>query len=398
MKKLLIYCTNTGGHRQIYCNVLAEWALSRGYYVYLVYGGTFIYEGYKVNNQLTEIVSPYIEYYENAENIKLINLLDELNNIQEDEEFEFLARLQKDLDIDVTLLPDGMIYIDRLYELSRKKRSRKEKLFYSKTICFNLDTAFCYLGIIKKFLGIRNLKKIKDIDKCIIFDEFLYRKINSARFGYVPDMAASFNVNDDKTYDKKIMENYRKFCKTNNSKEIIFYFGPANKRKGYDLLIKSVLKNKNVVFVHCGEIVQQFKDNIELNNIIRKLKSENRIFIHEKFITSSKMISEFFNSINFYVSGHRDHYLSSGTMIQALLHNKPLIVPNIGLMARRVKENNLGLVYEQDSIDDLSQNIIFMSKGYKRYLNAVKNYKNNFSRTSIFRWLDKSIEYDKKKF
>ena len=389
MKKLLIYCTNIGGHSQIYCNVLADWALNRGYFVHLAYGGAYIYDGYKISNKLTKLASPYITYYENVKNIKLINVLNDVNSMTLEQEYNFIRNLQKDLEIDITILPDGSRDLDNLRIFYKQNKLNHGHLFNSFTICFCLQTGFYYKNFLRRYIGIRELKSTTDFDKIVIFDEFLFNNVKSRKFGFVPDISASYNVKSDTTYDKNVMERYNNFLEVNKNKEVVFYFGQANLRKGYDILLKLVSMNHNLVLVHCGEIIKSIREDLNYSAIMSQLKKENRIFLYNKFVTSDKMISEFFNSINFLVLGHRNHYLSSGTMIQALLYNKPLIVPNMGLMGRRVRENKVGLVYRPCSIKDLNQKIILMSRNHKRYLDAVKNYKNGFSRSAIFGWLDK---------
>ena len=393
MKNLLIFCPNIGGHSQIYCNVIADWALSRGYFVYLAYGGAYVYDGYKVSKKLTKLASPYITYYENVKNIKLINVLNDVNGMTLEQEYNFIRNLQKDLEIDITILPDGSRDLDNLRIFYKQNKLNHRRLYNSFTICFCLQTGFYYKNFLRRYLGIRELKSIIDFDRIVIFDEFLFKKIKSRKFGFMPDISTSYNVKQNATYDKKVMDRYTNFLQVNKNKEIVFYFGQANLRKGYDILLKLVSMNYNLVLVHCGEIIKSIRED---QIIMSQLKKENRIFLYNTFVTSDKMISEFFNSINFFVLGHRNHYLSSGTMIQALLYNKPLIVPNKGLMGRRVKVNKIGLVYRHCSIKDLNQKIIFMSQSHKKYLNTIKNYKKAFSQNAIFSYLDKNICDDRR--
>ena len=106
MKKVLIYCSNIHGHRQVYSNVMAQWALERDLFVYLVYEeGQF---------------SPYINFYQGKRNIKLIKTKHKESRMQE---LVFALRLQKKLKTDIFFLPDGMLYIDSLYELSKSQKN-----------------------------------------------------------------------------------------------------------------------------------------------------------------------------------------------------------------------------------------------------------------------------------
>ena len=91
------------------------------------------------------------------------------------------------------------------------------------------------------------------------------------------------------------------------------------------------------------------------------------------------------------VLGHRDHYLTSGTMIQALLNNKPVIVPNIGLTAKRVILNKIGMTYKYCSLRDLNDKVNLMKKTHGNFMESVNEYRKFFSKESIFKCMDKNI-------
>ena len=110
----------------------------------------------------------------------------------------------------------------------------------------------------------------------------MYDKIRSEKFGFIPDISKSFNFRNEKLYNgvitKNILSDFNIFRERNKSKEIIFYFGEANFRKGYDLLIKLVEINKDLVFVLCGEVPDYIKNNRELEAIKLRLISKTNLF------------------------------------------------------------------------------------------------------------------------
>ena len=119
---------------------------------------------------------------------------------------------------------------------------------------------------------------------------------------------------------------------------------------------------------------------------------KKEFFFIEGYIADDYFINQLFSSTNFVILGHRDHYLTSGTMVQALLNSKPVLVPDIGLTAKRVENNNIGLTYKQGSLKDLSIKFNMMRKDYKIFLDSVIIYKDFYSKESIFRWMDNNIE------
>ena len=67
-KKILIYSPHTGGHRQVYCNVIADWALDSGMEVLLYVGSDWCN-----SENPSGKISPYIEVYKNNPNVSIIN-------------------------------------------------------------------------------------------------------------------------------------------------------------------------------------------------------------------------------------------------------------------------------------------------------------------------------------
>ena len=61
----------------------------------------------------------------------------------------------------------------------------------------------------------------------------------------------------------------------------------------------------------------------------------------------------FFRATKCLVLPYRKHYGSSGVMLQALSAGRPVLVPDVGLLARRVKSHGLGLTYQADDWTNL---------------------------------------------
>ncbi|MBN1755114.1 hypothetical protein JW877_02770 [bacterium] len=386
MKKFLLYCPDLGGHRQVYCNVFADWALTRGYEVILIYAGNFYYREGKLLNEPLE--SPYINYYKNQQHIQLINALEQFENLKLGWEFDYIGDLQKQLKPDLTILADGIVYVEPASILEAKTPGR---LMPGNTICVNLGTEFYYQGWLQRRRGLKRLKNIRSFDKYILFDEYLCAELDPSRFCFLPDIGMSFNMKLTDHYQKEVMEEYRAFVDQHSHREIVFYFGPANRRKGYDMLLRLVSGDPNLVFVHCGKLDQDIARETEIIELRDNLKSSRRIFELNEFVIDPAMITEFFNSPNFMIMGHHHYPLTSGTMIQALFHNKPLIVPQGGLMARRVKDNKLGVIYKDGSLNDLLRQVKLMSVNWEQYVDPVIRYKELFCRESVFNYLDRAL-------
>ena len=387
-KKIMIYCLNIHGHRQVYCNVLAQWALSRGFFIYIVYAGRRRFYNGKII--MEPFNSQYIDFYKDNKNVKLINILNVVNDFNYFYEMEIISDLKKDLKADFTFLVDGKLYTNNFINLAKSYSSRRiiEPVVFN----FDLDTSFYYSNIIRRYLRVKDLKRITHVDKMILFDEFLFEELGSEKFGFIPDISMSFNYKYSIDTNSDFSAMYNEFLNKNKGKEIILYFGEANYRKGYDLLLSVAAADKDTVFVFCGEVPDYIKKNLNLLKLKNALEDEKRTFFIEGYVTDDYFINQLFSSTNFVILGHRDHYLTSGTMVQALINNKPVLVPDIGLTAKRVEKNNIGMTYKHGSLKDLSIKFNIMRKDYNIFIDSVISYKDFYSKESIFYWMDNNIE------
>ena len=275
-KKIIIYCLNIHGHRQIYCNVFTEWALSRDFLVYIVYAGRRRFYNGKII--MEPFNSPYIDFYKNNENVRLINILNVVNDFNYFHEMEIMSELKEDLKAEYIFLVDGKVYINTFVSLA--KSHNPKRIMEPVVFNFDLDTSFYYSNIIRRYLKVKNLKRIANVDKVIIFDEFLFEELSSEKFGFIPDISMSFNYKDSRITGSDFFVKYNEFLNENKEKEIILYFGEANYRKGYDLLLSVAAADKDTVFVFCGEVPDYIKKNLNLIKLKNKLEDEKRIFFY----------------------------------------------------------------------------------------------------------------------
>lgn len=155
--------------------------------------------------------------------------------------------------------------------------------------------------------------------------------------------------------DQAAADTLQQFLNANRSREPVLYFGDAAFYKGYDLFLQFVNRSPQTAALHPGRTYdpQQaawFADDVEV--LRDRLRGEGRLFETNEYVHSQRVKERFFGSIRLYITTHR-LTLSSSTVIQAWELGKPVLVPDRGLLAHRVRESGAGEVYRYGDLDDL---------------------------------------------
>ncbi len=162
------------------------------------------------------------------------------------------------------------------------------------------------------------------------------------------------------------------FKRINNANFIILYFGTAQKRRGYDDLLKLAIDN-DACFVHCG--IRNYKDtyNYNVDELRGILDKRNKLFETNEFITDTNCIDFFFKSVSHLVLPYDESFLgSSGVMLQALSYGIPVLVRDRGLIGYQVKKYKLGQTFSHN----LSQNqfLSFINIPKESFSNSIEQY------------------------
>jgi glycosyltransferase involved in cell wall biosynthesis len=167
----------------------------------------------------------------------------------------------------------------------------------------------------------------------------------------------------------------------------LLFFGRDFNRKGFDYLVELALKDDQFIILRAGDSLGS-DENRELVQKMAILENDSRLLNINQFIKNPNLIEKIFNVTNFIPLPYRDHYSSSGVMLQAMEFNKPVIVPDIGLMGKRVVDNNIGVTYRHKDFTDFKEAVYKMQKSYGMYTNNISNFYSQFSKENIFRHLD----------
>jgi glycosyltransferase involved in cell wall biosynthesis len=184
------------------------------------------------------------------------------------------------------------------------------------------------------------------LDKaCYIDEKFVSKHKNSVWLPDVFQQYADELITNENQDERVWIERLETFKAKNKGRFIILYFGTAQPRRGYDILLKLAVES-NACFVHCG--LNNDKENFEFNTDELKviLKKEERILETNQYISDPVCIGHFFGSISHLILPYRKFMGSSGVMLQALGYGIPVLVPNLGIIGYRVNKHNLGLTFD----------------------------------------------------
>lgn len=384
-KKILIYSPNIGGHRQVYCNVIAHWALESNMSVVFYIGNNWCEE----KNTESQI-SPYFEVFNN-ENVEFYNTLFQDSSCKSNS--DHLICLENEVNPDIVFVVSGDEFNHSLYSFiinlfPPKKHSSKWVGIFISCYCYPKSANF-----FKKFAQKISLyQKVRYFDSTYWLDEYFIKKSNTKNKLWLPDISKSFNLTigeNELTEYKLFSPRIDDFLEKNKGKEILLFFGRDFNRKGFDFIVQLALDDEQFIVIRAGDSLENMDDNLELFEKMGKLEADGRLLNIAKFIEDMNLIEKLFSITNFIPLPYRNHYSSSGVMLQAMEYNKPVIVPNIGLMEKRVIENNVGITYNHKDYNDFKKAVYKMQSEYLGYTLNIAKFQEAFSKEQIFMSLDK---------
>ena len=355
MLNALIYSPGFDGHRQVYVFVITHILKDMGFNIYIA-GDTKL----KISNSF------YIDKLKGESEITFINTSEYAKGGLGITSQDFLD-LQNVLKTDLTIFPEAdnhlKLFTSQIFKKKNKLRGRTlgifmrpfyyyrqlgilDKLKYLKHIPFRLrnDEYFFYDFFLKKF---------PILDAALSIDENFVA--HHPYLKWLPDVFQQYAesiMKDEKSGEKIWIEKLNEFKEKNKGKFLFLYFGTAQYRRGYDILLNLAQKTGGC-FIHCGLRDNNVKFDYDTNNLRSSLKKDGHLFETNQYLADPLCIEHFFNSVSHLILPYREFYGSSGVMLQALDLGIPVLAPDAGIIGYRIKKHNLGITFKDQNIPSL---------------------------------------------
>lgn len=355
MPNALIYSQGFDGHRQVYVFVLAHVLKELGFNIFIAGN---IRE--KIHN------SYYIDKLRADNEIKIIDT-STLNGGGTDILPSEFIYLQNECKADLTVFSEAdhhiSLFISQIGKKNRRFRGKLAGIFLR---------PFYYYEHLSLWEKLRYLKHLPENWKS---DESLFHGFFLRRFTlldvplyldekfvshhpystWIPDVFqeyADFLVHDEKSEQRVWIEKLESFREKNKGKFLFLYFGTAQFRRGYDILLK-LADETGGCFVHCGLNDSDNRFSCKVDELRMKLNREGRLFETNQYIEDPVCIEYFFKSVSHLVLPYRNFFGSSGVMLQALSFGIPVLAPANGIIGYRIKKYNLGRTYNDKKPNSL---------------------------------------------
>ena len=252
------------------------------------------------------------------------------------------------------------------------------KLFSKNELCFdclkknNFRSCFKKRCIknswIKSFIGYLEAKWQKDFlkitDKIDIFiTPSLFIKRQSIRSGIPAEKVVYLPHFIDKDFSN---------IKSNNSQKYILYFGRLSKEKGVNLLIQSYIKNYSKLF---NWKIKILGDGPELEKL-KELASE---YSQIEFLGKKKgrELKEIISKAYLIVVPSLWPENLPYTILESFILKKVVLAAKIGGISEMIKENETGLLFKLNDLNDLTKKINWAINNPKKIKEMGKKAKEN---------------------
>jgi hypothetical protein len=406
MPRILLYSPDVVGHPRIYCRVIADALDGLDFPLVIAIGFTA-----EVDLESCPDLQPLAKR-PNVEILETRRFSDRANPHLTAEE---LVRLQEAVDADVTLFIEADKSNAEFLRIAAgeapRLRGRTIGIFAKTTEWYPGEDSFSgerlrivaptirtTLGNLKRrVLGRRSTAKYfyegriigkHVLDEIVVKDERLSAWRGPPVY-WMPEISRpkpSVESATDVEYYAVRENALRDFRNANSGRELALYFGDAAFYKGYDLFLQFVAENPSVCAVHAGQTydkTQSVHFEYDVERLRAGLRTEGRLLETNEYVHSQRLKRLYFGALRLYVTTHR-LALSSSTMIQAAEFGIPVLVPDRGLLAHRVRAHGLGGTYQYHDLADLSaKSAELWASDLVRFTAPIQRFWSKFSDEAI---------------
>lgn len=243
--------------------------------------------------------------------------------------------------------------------------------------------AFWPPGNMIKSLGFKRLCRGHWFKNIYLLDEYLIPKAHNnwpgPQFHFLPDV-----WNGNFSHDKHAA---RQALRIPPDKFVFLNYGIGTRRKGLHLVIRAMRQKRlpdNALLLCAGKIA----DDQELLCGATELEESGVAMLLNHYV-SDKEEELCFAASDAVLLPYVKHFGSSGVLSRAAAAGKLVIASDEGLLARRVREHNLGLLFPSGQVDSLVKNMkqvmTFDKNKLASYIKTAHNYASSCSRQAFRR-------------
>jgi glycosyltransferase involved in cell wall biosynthesis len=184
------------------------------------------------------------------------------------------------------------------------------------------------------------------VDAALVLDE-LYAAGHRGSHAWLPDIYREFEQGGEE-WERETAAwagRVRDFLAGCPRRPVVVYVGANQRRRGYADLLR-LARDEGGSFLHCGERDERDESSDEETRELRRALAERGALLETgDAYLSPETADVFIRAARCVALPYRGHDGSSGIMLQALAAGRPVLVPDRGLMAYRVRTFGLGLTY-----------------------------------------------------
>lgn len=205
------------------------------------------------------------------------------------------------------------------------------------------------LGNMIKQLGFTRLCNGGWIKNLYLLDEYVIDKAvtkwNHCNFLFLPDVwSLDYSQNQELARTK---------LKIPADKFVYLNYGIGTRRKGLHLVIRAMLSSappKGIFLLCAGEVAE----DKELKEGVAELEKRGLALVINNYVSDEEE-ELCFAACDVVLLPYVKHFGSSGVLSRAAAAGKMVVASNEGLVAKRVKEHKLGLLFQSENIHSLRE-------------------------------------------
>jgi glycosyltransferase involved in cell wall biosynthesis len=218
----------------------------------------------------------------------------------------------------------------------------------------------------------------------LVLDE-LYAARHPASHRWLPDIYRDPGVAvADAREPREWADRLERFASGSVGRPMFVYVGTNQHRRGYDTLLRLALREGGCV-AHCGRFELEGEPyDPDVRAMRATLSAAGRLLETGGPYLDAATADVFLRAARCVVLPYRSHDGSSGVMLQALAAGRPVLVPDRGLMAYRVRGFGLGATYSDGDEADLRRRFRELEeRGPESFAGALDRYMDYFARPQL---------------